>query len=315
MFQIGTHQLKKGTKLHAMLPVYNHSLELPFCAICGEQKGPVAVVSAGIHGAEYIGIQTAMELSREIEPSRINGTLIFLLAANPQAVHSFTRLFVPEDGKNLNRMFPGKKEGTLSEKIAYTIEKELHSQADYYIDLHAGDTHEQVMPFVYYAGTAKEQVCEISRKMAEATKMPVRVRSSATTGSYNYAAIQGVPSILMERGGGGVYSQEEVTIYKKEVSNVLIHLGVLEGEEDKAEIPQSQIVTATYVDCQHQGFWYYKKRPGDCFKKGELLGIVTDVWGNKLQECHGEYDGIVLYETVAMGVNAGDSLIAYGMRE
>lgn len=312
MLQIGTHQLERGSRLQEMLPVVNHELELPFCAVSGEEKGPVVLISAGIHGAEYIGIRTAMELSREIEPSQVKGTIVFLLAANPQAAYSYTRLFVPEDGKNLNRMFPGKKDGSLSEKIAYTIEKELHNQADYYIDLHAGDSHEKVMPFVYFAGAAKEEVSEASRKMAEATGMTVRVKSSATTGSYNFAAIQGVPSILMERGGGGVFSPEELASYKQEVKHVLAHLGVLKGVPSSEKVSQTEVLTASYIDSEHQGFWYPAKKPGESFQKGELLGTVEDVWGRNLQACYGEYDGIILYETVTMGVKEGDSLIAYG---
>ncbi|WP_394524585.1 M14 family metallopeptidase [Lacrimispora sp. JR3] len=312
MLQIGMQQLKEGTRLEGMLPVVNHELKLPFCVVSGVKEGPVVLITAGIHGAEYIGIRTAMELSAEIQPSQVNGTIVFLLVANPQAAYSYTRLFVPEDGKNLNRMFPGKKDGSLSEKIAYTIEKELHNQADYYIDLHAGDSHENVMPFVYFAGAAKEEVSETSKRMAEATGMSVRVKSSATTGSYNYAAIQGVPSILMERGGGGVFSPEELDSYKQEVKNVLAHLGVMKGTCEPEKVPQTEVLTATYIDSDHQGFWYPAKKPGESFQKGELLGTVEDVWGKKLQSCYAEYDGIVLYETVIMGVREGDSLIAYG---
>ncbi len=312
MLQIGMQQWKEGTRLEGMLPVVNHELKLPFCVVSGVKEGPVVLITAGIHGAEYIGIRTAMELSAEIQPSQVNGTIVFLLVANPQAAYSYTRLFVPEDGKNLNRMFPGKKDGSLSEKIAYTIEKELHNQADYYIDLHAGDSHENVMPFVYFAGAAKEEVSETSKRMAEATGMSVRVKSSATTGSYNYAAIQGVPSILMERGGGGVFSPEELDSYKQEVKNVLAHLGVLKGTCEPEKVPQTEVLTATYIDSDHQGFWYPAKKPGESFQKGELLGTVEDVWGKKLQSCYAEYDGIVLYETVIMGVREGDSLIAYG---
>lgn len=312
MCYINNQQLEKGSKLKTMLPVVNHDLELPVCAIKGDEEGPVVLISAGVHGAEYIGIETAMTLSRELKPSQIRGTILFLLVANPPAAYTYTRRFVPEDGKNLNRMFPGKKEGTLSEKIAYTIEKELQSQADYYIDLHSGDTSERVMSFVYYAGVAKEEVSEKSRLMAEATGMAVRVKSTATTGSYNYAAIQGVPSILMERGGQGAFLPEELECYRQEVKQVLVHLGVLKDEGLTEKKEQKEILTATYINSEVQGFWYPCKRPGDTFLEGELLGTVTDVWGNQLQAVYGAYDGIILYETVCMGVSEGESLIAYG---
>lgn len=315
MLQIGRYRVEKGNQVQGMLPVVNHTLELPFSAVSGEGEGPAVLISAGIHGAEYIGIRTVLELSGELLPSKVNGTVIFLLVANPQAAYSFTRLVVPEDGKNLNRMFPGKKNGTLSEKIAYTIEHELQNQSDYYIDLHAGDTHEKVMPFVYFPGVAREEVSETSRGMAEATGMSVRVKSSATTGSYNYAAIQGIPSILMERGGGGCYGEEELLKYKEEVRNVLGHLGVIKDFSGaKREISQHEVKKASYIDSSAEGFWYPKKQAGDHFRKGELLGVVEDVWGNLLQACFGEYDGIVMYQTVGMGVRRGDSLIACGNR-
>jgi predicted deacylase len=312
MCYINNLKVEKGSKQNIMLPVMNYDLELPVCVIKGEEEGPVVLISAGVHGAEYIGIETAITISRELKPSDIKGTILFLLVANPTAAHSYTRHFVPEDGKNLNRMFPGKKDGTLSEKIAYTMEKELQSQADYYIDLHSGDTSERVMSFVYYAGVAKEGVSEQSRLMAEATGMSVRVKSTATTGSYNYAAIQGVPSILMERGGQGVFQPEELESYRQEVKGVLAHLGVLKKVPLPGNQAQKEILTATYIDSEAQGFWYPTKRPGDSFLEGELLGSVKDVWGNELQALYGEYDGIILYETVSMGVSEGESLIAYG---
>lgn len=313
MLKIGTMKLESGKRIERMLHIENHDLKLPVCAICGCNEGPVVLITAGIHGAEYIGIQTARELSKELDPEKINGTIVFLLVANPQAAFSYTRLFVPEDGKNLNREFPGKREGSLSEKTAYTIEHELHSQADYYIDLHAGDTHEQVMPFVYYPGIAKEEVIVKSRKMAEATGMEIRVKSSATTGSYNYAAIKGVPSILMERGGGGSYTKEALASYKQEVVNVLSVLGVVNaGQEIENRNFQQEVMSAVYTESLAEGFWYPTRQPGERFFKGDLLGTVEDVWGTPLQLCRAEFDGIILYETTAMGVREGDSLLAYG---
>lgn len=313
MLQVGNLQVKKGKRVQGMLKVTDHELTLPFCVISGYQEGPAVLITAGIHGAEYIGIQTALELSRELEPSQIKGTVIFLLMANPQASYSFSRLIVPEDGKNLNRVFPGKKTGTLSERIAYTIEHELQNQADFYIDLHSGDTHEKVMPFVYYPGVAREEVSEKAREMAKATGMAIRVKSPSRTGSYNYAAIQGIPSILIERGGGGCYKKEELLCYKNEVCNVLKSLGVLQGFlVRKNEKQQVELEKVRYIDSFTEGLWYPKKHPGDSFRKGELLGTVEDVWGKRLQACLAEFDGIVLYETLGMGVREEDSLMAYG---
>ncbi|MGL5437397.1 MAG: M14 family metallopeptidase [Lachnospiraceae bacterium] len=309
--QVGTYRLKSGEKQSEMLPVINSSVELPVTMICGCEEGPVVLISAGVHGAEYIGIQTAMELSREINPQMVKGSIVFLLVANPTACRDFVRFVVPEDGHNLNRMFPGNKEGGLSEKIAYTMVHELQSLADYYIDIHAGDTSERVMPFVYFPGVAKDDVVEKSRGMAQAADLRVRVKSSATTGAYSNAGVRGIPSVLIERGGGGFFTREEVDLYKQDVKKILIHLGVLEGEEVHHQI-QQEITRAAYLEAETDGFWYPVFAAGDCFEKGALLGEITDVWGNQIEAYHAEYDGIVLYQTVGMGIKEGDPLIAYG---
>ncbi len=115
MFQTKIMKLESGKRVKGMLQVENHDLKLPVCAVCGCKEGPVVLITAGIHGAEYIGIQTARELSKELDRKDKRYHSVSS-CANPQAAFSYTRLFVPEDGKNLNRAFPGKKDGSLSEK-------------------------------------------------------------------------------------------------------------------------------------------------------------------------------------------------------
>ena len=309
--QIGGYKLKAGEKKSGILPVINSTVELPVTMICGREAGPAVLISAGIHGAEYIGIQTAMELSREIEPDKIKGRLIFLLVANPAACRDFVRFVVPGDRNNMNRVFPGDKNGGPAEKTAYTIVHELQSRADYYLDLHAGDTSERAMPFVYFPGEAMKEVVEKSRAMAQATDLRIRVKSSAKTGAYNCAGIHGLPAVLMERGGGGVFSREEVELYKQDVRNILVHLGVLKGREVH-HYEQQEVNQATYLEAETDGFWYPALQAGDCFKKGGVLGEITDVWGNQLVVYRADYNGIVLYQTVGMGIKAGDPLLAYG---
>lgn len=312
--KIGEYELTAGEKQQAYLTVINDTMKLPMMLINGTEEGPTVLISAGVHGAEYIGIQTAMELSRELRPDEVKGNILFLLTANPTACKTFTRFVVPEDNKNLNRVFPGKKDGTLSEKIAYTMVQELYSNADFHIDLHAGDTSEQVMPFVYFPGGAAPEVTEKAKAMAMAADLSIRARSSSTTGAYSASALHGVPSLLIERGGRGVYSREEVELYKQDIRNILIHLGTLSGSEVH-RLKQREVNQATYIEADKDGFWYPALQAGDTFKKGKLLGELRDIWGELLGEWHAEYDGIVLYQTVGMGISQGDPLIAYGRPE
>lgn len=314
MIQIGNVEVSGGEKQNLWLPVGNSGLSLPITVICGQQEGPTMLISAGVHGAEYIGIQAVMELSREVQPEQLQGNLICLLVANPSAAQQYVRFIVPEDGKNLNRVFPGKQDGTLSEQIAYWITNELQSQADYYIDVHAGDTCEEVMPFAYFTGVASTEVCRISESMAMATNMAVRVRSSAKTGAYSSGCLSGLPAILMERGGGGRFTWDELELYKQDLYNVLIHFGFLPGEE-RHSTSQERITQATYIEAENSGFWYPALSAGERFTQGTLLGEVKDVWGDLLHCYFGAYDGIVLYQTTSMGIQVGDPLIAYGLVE
>lgn len=312
--RIGTHSLKSGEKKQGYITVINDNMKLPVTMLCGTREGPAVLISAGVHGAEYIGIQTALELARELEPEQVSGKLIFLHMANPSACYSFTRFTVPEDGKNLNRVFPGKKDGSLSERIAYTMIHKLYKVIDCCLDLHAGDISEQVMPFVYFPGNAGAEVVERSRAMARAADVAIRARSAATTGAYNAAAIQGIPAVLIERGGGGVFSADELALYKQDVRNILIHLGVLEGQEIH-RMPQQEVNKATYIEAGQDGLWYPYYQAGELFNKGALLGELKDIWGNCRQSCYAEYRGIVMYQTVGLGVKEGDPLIAYGKPE
>ncbi len=311
---IGNCQAEPGEKHNGMLEVGEHDPKLPLTLVCGKEEGPTVLVSSGIHGAEYIGIQAAMELSREIEPKDIKGNLIFLLVANPSACRDFVRFAVPEDGKNLNRMFPGKKDGSLSERIAYTMVKELYPKADYFLDMHAGDTSERVMPFLYFPGGAGEDVAEASKNMAKAADMAVRARSGSLIGACGCAGAHGIPSLLLERGGGGVFTREEVELYKQDIRNILIHLHVLEGEEIHT-VSQREVNKAAYIEADTEGFWYPALNAGDQFSSGTFLGEIRDIWGDLKKAYYGEYDGIILYQTVGMGIKEGDPLVAYGMLE
>ena len=144
MLEIGMICAEAGEKKTGWLEIEGGGQKLPLTLICGAKEGPTMMISAGVHGAEYIGVQALSELSRELDPKDTAGNVICLHVANPSAFRDYVRFFVPEDGKNLNRVFPGKKDGTLSERIAWTITEKLQSKADYYIDLHAGDTSDAV---------------------------------------------------------------------------------------------------------------------------------------------------------------------------
>ena len=151
-------------------------------------------------------------------------------------------------------------------------------------------------------------------------QLEYRVASSAKNGLYSYAALNGIPALLLERGGLGAWTAGEVEADKKNVCELMRHLGILTEEALReryeaagADAPaQREITRTTYLEAEHDGFWYSRVKAGDRVKKGQLLGELADLWGNPLERYTAKYDGIVLYYTAYLGVRVGDPLIAYG---
>ena len=124
--------------------------------------------------------------------------------------------------------------------------------------------------------------------------------------------MQGVPSLLVERGGRGLWSKEEVTAYKQDIKNLLKHFHILENNSNSSVSSQKEINNSKYLESKHNGFWYPAFQAGDTFKKGAFLGEIKDCFGNILETYKAEFDGIILYETISLAIAIDDPLIAYG---
>ncbi len=312
-FCLGNFTVEPGKKKSGFLRIGGGEFQLPATILHGEQPGKTVLITAGIHAEEYVGIQSALELSEMLKVQKIAGTVVIVKVVNRKAFEVRSGSESHEDGKNLNRVFPGSKEGTWSERLAYAIEKELLSIADYYIDLHSGDSYEQLTPYVYYAGAAAKEVVEQSREMAQQADVPYMVGSNvAMGGCYNYAASLGIPSILLERGQMGGWTKEESHSTRRDVRNILCHLGIYQGEKDYRNYYPLEVKNLCYQAANEQGLWYPCKKPGDMIQQGDMLGVIKDYEGKILEVCKAEYGGVILYQTGSLQVQESGSVIAYG---
>ena len=171
-FKVGNLSVESGTKLQGFLHVANSDLTMPITLINGGTPGKTVVITSGVHGGEYPGIETAIRLAKALEATEICGRVAIVHPVNTSAFQAKMQYVAPLDGKNLNRMFPGQALGTITERIAYTISTELHAQADFYMDLHGGDIHEALVPFVLYPAFAGEEIAEASRAAAALLGVP-----------------------------------------------------------------------------------------------------------------------------------------------
>lgn len=301
-----------GRKESGYLPIIGGGAELPVTVLCGREPGPNILISAGVHCAEYVGIQAAVELAVELNLDVLRGTVAIFHLMCPTGFAHRTMSVVYEDGKNLNRVFPGSRTGTLADRTAYTVSEFIFRNADIYIDLHSGDGFEELTPFVYCQGAAEPSVAEISRELAELVDVPYLVPSQiAAGGAYNYAGSLGVPGILIERGCGGRWTRDEVEADKKDVRRILRHLGVLPGKP-KACMPKEVLDNVIYENSDSTGFWYPFKKAGDRIIRGETLGEVRDCFGNLLQACRAQLDGVLLYQVNSLNIIENGPMAAYG---
>ena len=312
-FKIGSLMAEQGEKVSGYLPIINTEVEIPITLIKGRNEGKTILICGGVHNAEYVGIQSAIELAEELDPENVNGNIIVIRLLNRSGFEHRTMSLVYEDGKNINRVFPGRALGTLADKIAYTMESEIYPRIDYYIDLHCGDGYEALVPYVYCLGVASDYVVETSRKMAEIMDVDYLVVSNVDRGgAYNYAGALGIPSILLERGCKGTWNRELVEEDKHDVKNLLAFLGILDGEVQKKKSVPKEVNPVTYEDAPATGCWYPSFQVGETFKEGEILGVIKDYFGKELYTCLAKHDGIMLYQTISLCIIENTPMVAYG---
>lgn len=312
-FQLGDVTVRRGEKYQGDISFANGDIVLPGTIICGKLPGKTMLITGGVHSGEYVGIQACVELGAELQPEKTVGTIVILKVLNRPAFENRAGSLGLSDGKNLNRVFPGNPNGTEMERLAWAMTKEVFPKVDYYIDLHSGDDFEDLTPYVYYAGKAAQEVMETSRKMAEQVDVPYMVRSMVSSGgAYNYAASRGIASILLERGGMGAWTFEEVNSDKRDVRNILSSLGMYQIRRDVRNYVPMEVTDVRYQAASESGLWYPAAKPGDMVAEGALLGIIRDYNGKLRETCRAEYTGVVLYQTGSLQVIEGGSVVAYG---
>jgi predicted deacylase len=309
--------VEKGKKIQGYLDLpFTDKDRLPCTLIYGEKEGPTVLIDGGIHNAEYVGIEAATRLAGKLEPTDISGILIIIHLVNVNGFKARTISVCADDGKNLNRVFPGKPDGTYAEKLAYFMEKELFSRIDYYIDLHCGDWFEDLVPYIYAVGNAPEETVRKSQEMAMAADVPYYVVSDyGKGGAYNWAGHLGIPSVLLERGSMGQWDDHQVKDSMRDVRNILIRLGVLTskrfGRVLQRTIPR-RLHHVHYINAHVEGCWFPEKRAGDVAQEGERLGVIRDFLGNVVEEIRAPEDVIIIYQTVSYSLPKDTPLITYG---
>ena len=212
-FRVGTASAARGQKVTGTIevpPGIDSTLSIPVVVVHGAKPGPVLALVAGSHGTEYASIIALEKLIALLNPANISGTVIIVPLINVPSFEQKVPHLNPVDKKNMNRFYPGKMDGTQTERASYLITKQVVEQCDHLIDLHGGDTDESLRTYSYWTKTGNERQDQISREMVLAfgldhiiisTERPKDPQSSRYL--ENTATTRGKTSITVEAGHAG----------------------------------------------------------------------------------------------------------------
>lgn len=314
MLALGGLDAAPGTRRQGTVDVTaaGITVPLPVFLVNGAGEGPTLVVTAGIHGGEYPCVEAAARFGRALDPAVISGQVIVVPSANPVAFRARAIYVTPPDGKNLNREFPGSAGGTFTEAWAHWLFENVLRQADAYIDMHGGDMIEALVPFTAWNRTGDARIDDVARRMAEAYGI-VHVVERDLEGLYGMthaaAARVGVPAILTEAGGQGVWDEESVRILEEGCHRVLAELDMGPAVPGAVE-PVVVHPGWTWLRSEHDGLYYPAAAVGDVVEAGQDLGRVANLWGETLQSLTAPVGGLVLFQVTSLAMNTGDPLLA-----
>ncbi|MBI3865387.1 MAG: succinylglutamate desuccinylase/aspartoacylase family protein [Planctomycetia bacterium] len=290
-------------------------MQLKQHTIAGRQARPHLLITGGVHGDEFEPMAAIRRLIREISAGNIRGQVTLVPVVNEPAFERGQR--TADDGLDLARTCPGRADGTMTERIAAALSA-LIRDSDYYIDLHTGGTRLVVQPLVGYGLHRNRDVLAAQRRMARAFGLPIiwGTDPSLDGRSLSVARDANVPAIYAEYLGGGGCSAEGVKAYVSGCLNVLIELGILEGEIAAAAnnpiVVEDERPGAGHMQVNHpapcEGFFEPAVRLGQRVESGATLGTVCDVIGDTIMPIVANYTGLVLVLHTFSRVNAGDGV-------
>jgi hypothetical protein len=307
-------------------------LDVPFVEVTGAADGPTLSIIAGVHGCEYASMDGVRRWLRTLETRELRGRVRAVPVLNVTAFATRTPFVVPEDGKNLNRSFPGDPAGTQAQRLAYDAFTQVISGSDAYIDAHCGDLVEALQPFgMYEAGAAEDQ----ARDLAAAYGLPYVIRHAPEPGhevsgtSSSAAAAAGIPGITAEAGGCGLVEEHAVALHVAGLDGVLAHLGMaapagsgtggtgIGGPGTGG--PGAPLAEPTYLGrfvwphCAEGGWWAPGVKPGDTITEGQVVGTVTSLDGATVKETiTAPAAGVVIFVTSSPAVADNGLLLGIG---
>ncbi len=285
---------------------------LPFLRVRGAAPGPRLAVLGAVHGDEYDGPEVIHRVFDQLDPRALRGELVMVPVSNVAAYEAITRLS-PVDGANLARAFPGKADGTLTERIARVLSDQVIAGSNALIDIHSGGVAYTIPTLAGYT-SSDAPLHRANRALAEAFGAPVLWAHPAPIPpgrSLSAADALGVPCMYTEAPGGGRVTAETLACFVRGVFNTMRHLGMLDGAPEYAPPRRfigdgnlDQIISAPCA-----GHFRSDVELLQPVTAGQRLGVIFNLIGEPLAEVRADRDGVVITLRALHRVNAGDGLV------
>ncbi|NNE24328.1 MAG: succinylglutamate desuccinylase [Rhizobiales bacterium] len=306
-FKLGKRQVAPGYRETIDLPLSvlsDHTpVNLSVHVVHGRRPGPTMFVSAAIHGDEIIGVEIVRRLLNTPQLARLRGTLLAVPIVNAFGFMNHSR-YLP-DRRDLNRSFPGSEHGSLAARLANLFFQQIVKRSDLGIDLHSAAIHRTNLPQVRVTeGSAK------GLEMARAFGAPVILKSRVREGSLRGAAsLSGVECLLFEAGEALRFDEKAIRAGVSGILRVMRHLEMLPSKgiaRPKAEPIQSS--SSTWLRSPAGGLLRVFKSIGDQVNTGDVLGLVSDPFGELDTEITATVGGLIVGRSNMPVINEGDGL-------
>jgi len=321
-FAVGTASAAPGQKTSGYLEVpagVDAATSIPVVVVNGVKPGKTLALVSGAHGTEYVSIIAIEKLIAQIDPAQLTGTVILVPLVNIASFEQKVPHVNPVDNKSMNRFYPGKADGTQTERASFLITKQIVDRCDYLIDYHGGDLDESLRPYAYWGPTGHAEQDRISKEMVLAFGLDHIIIWSerptdpnATRYLDNTATVRGKPSIVVEAGHAGTVETDDVNLLVNGTLSTMRALKMIPGEPHVIENPV-WIEKLSDVLADGPGIWYPLVKRGTYVSAGMKLGMITDYFGKVIAEPRAPVTGVVLHVNAVPSLKKGDNIADLGV--
>src|ERR1700722_10541994 len=321
-FTVGTASAAPGEKATGYLEVpagVDAGTNIPVVVVNGVKPGPVLALVTGAHGTEYVSVIAVEKLIVDLDPTKISGTVILIPLVNIASFEQKVPHVNPVDNKSMNRFYPGKADGTQTERASFLITKQVVDRSDYLIDYHGGDLDESLRPYAYWGPTGKVEQDRVSKDMVLAFGLDHIIiwherptDPAATRYLDNTASVRGKPSIVVEAGHAGTTESDDIALLVNGTLSTMRALKMLPGKPHVIENPVwlDQIVD---IESDLEGIFYPMVKRGTYVQQGMKIGYVTDYFGKTIFEARAPVSGVVLHINAVPSLKKGDNIANIGV--